>query len=271
MRNLISKKTSKIILLVISIILLIAIIIGAFFWNKYINKYTALKAFETPKSQQIYFLGTMHDDHFNKLLNYSIQDVQNVIENINPDIVFIESREKYFNEYNVIDGPIEMSIVYSYCSENSIKVELVDYWEVDEKYLSKNDEDNKAARDDKIFSNIIEKLNSVDNNSRVLIIYGRGHTDAQSNRFMGNGFREMKIHNIKEIFTNNSKFLYPKTVTDTWEKRAYFYAYTLPDIVQNTPGLPDEIKNQFIGGNKEAFYLQQMEYSKIFLANELFK
>ena len=29
-----------------------------------------------------------------------------------PDVVFIEAREEYFQEYNVVDGPIDMNAFY---------------------------------------------------------------------------------------------------------------------------------------------------------------
>ena len=34
--------------------------------------------------------------------------------NIDSDVVFIETRENSFKEYGVVDGPVDMCIAYSY-------------------------------------------------------------------------------------------------------------------------------------------------------------
>ena len=47
----------------------------------------------------------------------------NAIENIDPDVVFIEAREENYNRYGVVDGPVDMCIAYCYCHDNDISVE----------------------------------------------------------------------------------------------------------------------------------------------------
>lgn len=265
------KKVLKITLLIIGILILLIAIVAGFFWNKYVNKNNALKCFETQNNQQVYFLGTMHDYHFNKAFNYSMEDILSVVENTKPDVVFLEAREQYWDDYGVIDGPIEMSVVYSYCIQNNIKVEMVDAWNVDEDYLSRNTAVYKDCRNDQIFININKKLTSISDNSRILIVFGRGHLDGQSKRFVDNGYKKIAIKNKSELFKSNHDFTYPEATSTTWDKRAYFYAYTYPDIISNTEGLSQEIKSQFTGGNKEKFYLQQLDYCKMFSDNKLYK
>lgn len=257
--------------MIISTMLVITIIIAGLFWNTYVSKYTALKCFETQNAQQVYFLGTIHENHFNKVLNYSLEDILNVVENIKPDVVFIEAREQYFDDFGVVDGPIEMSVVYSYCVQSNIKVEMVDYWQVDENYTLRDTVSYKDNRNDKIFTNINNKLTSVDKNTRILIVFGRGHLEEQSQRFIHNGFKKIKIKDIAALFKSDHDFTYPENAAETWDKRAFFYAYTLPDIIERTPEIPQEIKAQFTGGNKDSFYLQQLEYNKMFSDNQLYK
>ena len=66
---------------------------------------------------------------FSIILIHKENDV-NAVNNIEPDVVFIEARENSFTEYGVVDGPIDMCIAYSYCSDNNIPVEMIDYWEI---------------------------------------------------------------------------------------------------------------------------------------------
>ena len=57
-------------------------------------------------------MGTFHKDHFDPLANYSIEEMLNVIDNIEPDVVFVEAREESYEQYGVVDGPIDMCIAY---------------------------------------------------------------------------------------------------------------------------------------------------------------
>lgn len=267
----ISKK-SKIrnkILIIFAIVLAAIIIVLGFFWNKYLNKNNLIGKFETPQNQEVYLLGTFHKDHFNKWLNYSMEDVISVVRNVQPDVVFIEAREDYFEEYGAVDGPIDMTVIYSYCMNNDIPVEMIDWWVVDNDFQSNT---TNAKRDDMIFTNIDSKLKEVGNDTKVLVVCGAGHFYEQSNRFQNNGIEKKKIKNKAAYFdSKNIKFEYPAGTEAFWEKRVYFYAYTFPEIVGQDETLNDEIKSQFTGGNQDSFYNQQLKYCELFLNDELYE
>ena len=38
-------------------------------------------------------MGTFHTDHFDAISNYSVEEMLNAIQNINPEVVFIEARK----------------------------------------------------------------------------------------------------------------------------------------------------------------------------------
>lgn len=238
-------------------------------WNRYLNKNSLLTRFVTESGQEIYLLGTYHENHFNKWFNYSMEDMLCVVENVQPDMVFLEAREEYFEQYGVVDGPIDMSVVYSYCLEHDIPVEFVDWWVVDNNYQSGTTSD---VRDDAIFSNIKRKLQDLKNNETVLVVCGGGHFYEQAKRFERAGFVEKKMSQKSTYFSSESVvFAYPTSAAEVWEKRAYFYAYTYPEIIGADATLDESIKAQFTDGNHDAFYKQQIRYCDWFRENVLFE
>ena len=105
----------------------------------YINlKNFTVKRLQSTSGQEVYLMGTFHKDHFEPLANYSIEEMLNAIENINPDAVFIEAREENYERYGVVDGPVDMCISYCYCQDNGIPVEMIDYWKVDNENYKTN-------------------------------------------------------------------------------------------------------------------------------------
>jgi len=266
------KKSHKIrnsLLIGLSIILVIAAIVLGVLWNRYLNKNSLFAKFETPQAQEVYILGTLHKEHFNKLINYSMADILSVVEKVKPDVVFIEARENVYEEYGVVDGPIDMAVVYSYCLANGIQTEMIDWWVVDNNY---QDNSTNDKRDDKIFENIKNKLNKFDSNTTVLVVCGSGHFYEQSKRFTANDFVRNSIQSKTTYFAdNNNVFMYPANLEEIWEKRAYFYAYTQPEVIGKDENLDDEIKSQFTEDNHDGFYNQQMEYCKLFENNWLYK
>ena len=97
------------------IIIIASIMVLGLLWNRYLNKNSLLKKFATTQNQEVYLLGTLHENHFSKWINYSMEDLLNVVQKVKPDVVFIEAREQYFKDYGVVDGPIDMTVIYSYC------------------------------------------------------------------------------------------------------------------------------------------------------------
>jgi hypothetical protein len=121
-----------------------------------------------------------------------------------------------------------------------------------------------------IFLNIKNKLSNIENDKKVLIVCGEGHLYEQSNRFLDNGYITLKIKNSSELFKSTTVFNYPKDTSKIWEQRAYFYAYTYPNIIEQDTTIDDRIKNQFTCGDKDTFYNQQLKYCNYFLENKLY-
>ena len=79
----------------------------------YINlKSFTVKKMQSKTGQEVYLMGTFHKDHFDSLTNYSVDEMLNAIENIDPDAVLIEVREESYVQYGVVDGPVDMFIAY---------------------------------------------------------------------------------------------------------------------------------------------------------------
>ncbi|HHZ06976.1 MAG TPA: hypothetical protein GX401_09415 [Clostridiales bacterium] len=266
------KKRHKIrnaILLSIAGVLLVVVTVGGILWNRYLNKNSLITAYSSLQGREIYILGTLHDTHFNKLAGYSMEDILSAVKNINPDVVMLEARADIFEEYGAVDGPVDMSVVYAYCLDNSIPVELIDWWVVDNTY-----EENKTngRRDDEIHNNIILKSAAYSDDSRILFVCGSGHFYEQAKRLEADGYSKMRLTARADYFKNPDKdFRYPASVCDVWEKRAYFYAYTYPEIVDADETLSEDIKKKFTGGNHDGFYRQLMKYCKLFESDELYQ
>lgn len=199
----------KNVIIIISIVLTILILAAVVLYVN-IKNFTVKKILMTD-NQEIYLMGTFHSEHFKRYANYSIEEMINAINNIEPDVVFIEARESSFIEYGVLDGPIDMCVAYCYCLDNNIPVEMIDYWEIDNNYETNT---TTNERDDHIYENIMEKLNLYEN-KRVLVVCGFGHLNAQIKRLIGAGGRREHIANMSSIFDGEtSDFIYPSQICD---------------------------------------------------------
>lgn len=254
-------------LIICGIVAVLLIAIASVIWFTGFEKHSLIRKFETPENKTMYVLGTFHGLHYNKILRYSIEDILNVVKNIDPDTIYIEAREESYNEYGVVDGPIEMSVIYAYCKENNIAVEMIDWWVVDNEFKRST---TTKKRDDEIFKNIENKLISLEKDEVALVICGKTHLFEQKKRFLDSGYNELKIENKKELFKSNDIFSYPLSTKDVFEKKAYFYAYTYPEIIHSDITLNDSTKAQF-NKNDEAFYKNQMNYISLFNENKLYK
>lgn len=256
-------KKKKIIIILSIIFALIILTAAALYAN--LKIFTVNKVLISNK-QEIYLMGTFHTGHFNRYANYSIAEMINAISNIEPDAVFIEARENNFEEYGVVDGPIDMCVAYCYCSDNNIPVEMIDYWEIDNDFKPNT---TTNERDDRIHKNIMEKLNAYEN-KKILIICGFGHLNAQTERLIGAGGQKEHIGHKADLFSGRDKdFVYPNLICDVWEARTFFYAHTLPQLVQKDDTLDEDVKAYWMCENN-AFYNQQMEYCELFRKNELY-
>ena len=235
----------------------------------YINlKSFTVKELQSAAGQEVYIMGTFHKDHFEPLANYSMEEMLNAIENIDPDVVFIEAREESYEGYGVVDGPVDMCVAYCYCKEHDIPVEPVDYWVVDNEHYQQNT--TTDDRDDHIHQNIMEKLDSYDG-KKVLVICGFGHLHPQVSRLVEDGFEKERISHISKLFKSNGKeFSYPSEICEVWEGRARFYAYTYPETIQADASINDEVKAQWPVDENHQFYDSQMKYCDLFNSNQLY-
>ena len=266
-----NRKKRKIILRIILIGIIVILLGVGIFWNRYFNKNQLIEEFSGKDNQEVFLLGSFHENHFDKWVNYSMEDLLSAVENINPDAVFIEAREDMFLEYGVVDGPIDMAVIYSYCLEHEIDVEMVDWWEVTNDFETSTTND---MRDDHIFQNIESKLALLKKDQRVLVVCGAGHFYEQRKRFLDHHFESIKIKNRGRLFDQaNENFKYPEGVEEVWEARAYFYAYTFPQIVKQDKTLNEEIIAGFDTNEEQAknFYRQQVWYCGLFDKDELYK
>lgn len=244
------KRRKRNILIAISLICIVCIT-GIVWFECKINKTYNLVEIKSERNQEIFILGTIHNSHFNKLYRYSMEDIVSCIKNIKPDVVLIESKEETFQDCGVIDGPIDMILTYSYCIENKIPVEMVDWWQLnnDTKTNTTNEQ-----RDDNIYTNIQSKLNNIDDNKRVLIVCGSTHRVEQSKRFVNDGYKKVQIKNRKSYFKSNSEsFTYPPIMTDIIKAKIEYLENDFKKKIESS--ITDEKVKKNLYNNTDALVL----------------
>lgn len=171
-----------------------------------------LLACYSTNDKMIYTLGTCHQKHFYPQCEYSLQDIQSVIENINPDYVFIECREGIFETYGALDGPQEFQFIYAYCMDHNIPVELIDWYLTDNETITKTNS-TSDERDNNIFYNIYDKMEQVKEEETVLICYGSAHFYYQQPRMERAGWEKQELTNAADYFISKSgEFRYPESM-----------------------------------------------------------
>lgn len=107
----------------------------------------------------------------------------------------------------------------------------------------------------------------------ILIVCGSEHFHEQSEWFIANGFVRKTLTNKSDIsVSEKGRSTYPESLKDVLsEKRAFFYVYTLLQIIANGPNLSDEIKSQFTDENHNNYYNSQMVYCELFRGNRLYE
>ena len=162
--------------------------------------------------KDIYTLGTRHRKHFYPQCEYSLQDIQSVIENIQPDYVFIECREEIFDTYQALDGPQEFQFIFAYCIDHNISVELIDWYLTDDETITKTNS-TSDERDNNIFYNIYDKMQQVKDGETVLVCYGDMHFYYQQPRMERAGWEKIELEDAKQFFiSKQEEFLYPESM-----------------------------------------------------------
>lgn len=194
------------------------------------NKENLVSKYTTLKEQTVYTVGTLHNDHFNREQDYSLRDLESLLDNLNPDYIFIEAREESLEEYDVIDGPIEMIYAYSYGLEHDIPVRLIDYWKIDNNIITNYSDD---FRDNQIFYNMNEKLKEIKADKTIVVLYGASHYFFQKPRIELAGWREGKIDNMEDLFQSNTDaFIYPKNMEVEIDKKLDYNQNIIPEIAK---------------------------------------
>lgn len=195
-----------------------------------LNKENLVSKYTTLKEQTVYTVGTLHDAHFGREQDYSLKDLESLMENLNPDYIFIEAREESLEEYDVIDGPIEMIYAYSYGLEHDIPVRLIDYWKTDNNIVTNYSDD---FRDNQIFYNMNEKLKEIEADKTIVVLYGASHYFYQKPRIELAGWREGKIDNIQDLFQSSTdEFTYPKGMEVVIDKKMDYAQFIIPEIAR---------------------------------------
>ena len=213
------KLLKRILVSIVSVVLILALLSSVLYF-RYIYKENNLVLYiNKNNTQKVYILGTIHEYHFEALLNYSYLNVQNVIENIRPDLLLLEVDQEIYNDYGVIKSPVEMIPLWCYASEQGISVKGVDWFEVTENSRSWT---TNNERDDHIFDNTMA---SIGDEPVVLIILGATHRIEQAKRFEDSGYKQQSIPNKTTLFKNdnNKKFEYPVNTVDELKKQVEYW------------------------------------------------
>lgn len=229
-------------LITVSVLLILCIGFAAFWYFTYLYKYNQVVEFRNDRNQDVYILGTYHSQHFNSYMNYSMADIVNCIKNVDPDVVLIESREDTYNEYGVVDGPIDMILAYSYCVQEGIDVGMIDYWKIDNDTRPNTTDKN---RDDIIHANILEKLDSTDEGCRVMIICGDTHLHEQTKRFKSDGYEWVTIQDRRSLFEAQGEFQYPSAMAAVIEDKIEYASTILVDEI-NSNVTDDSVREEWL-------------------------
>lgn len=261
------KLIKRLFFFIVSAVMAIALMLSILYF-RYIYKENNLVLYiNKDNTQKVYILGTIHEYHFESLLNYSYLNVQNVIENIRPDLLLLEVDQETYNEYGVIKSPVEMIPLWCYASEQGISVKGVDWFEVTEN--SRSWTTNKE-RDDHIFENTVA---SIGDEPVVLIILGATHRIEQAKRFEDSGYKQQRIPNKADLFINdnNNKFEYPtNTVSELKKQVEYWNTVALNKAIAITTE-NSEGRNYWVNRYKKLTNSLKEIEENIFVPNSLYR
>ncbi len=200
-------------------------------------------SYTTLKNQLVYSVGTIHDKHLVKANHYSLSDLQNLVSNLNPDYIFIESRPVAKQNADAIDGPLEMIFLYCFAEENNIPVRFIDSWEISDDETPTSTDD---LRDNEIFKLINRNLTEIDENKTIVIFYGTDHFYFQKPRYEKAGWIENNIDNAKQLFENEGEtFTYPGSMKSEVLKSIEYYTEDLPEEIEEKVG-DREIREEYL-------------------------
>ncbi len=221
---------------VIALVVLLAgclLVWGAgFFSHLRISKEKCVASFTTPENQIVVTVGTIHRNHYDKRVGYSITDIYSLLRYVHPEYVFIECRPETFEQYGALDGPSEMLYIYSFCKEKNIPVRCIDWWQEDNNAKANT---TTTERDDRIFGNICENLAAVPADKKVMIFYGTKHFYDQQPRMKASGWQPVVFGNPEGYFYYADKeFQYPAGFAAELEKKIQYNLSVELQIIDET-------------------------------------
>lgn len=152
MKKMKARKASKIIMILLATLFMAALAVLLCLYFKFVHKESNIVLLKQENSaQEIFILGTVHEYHFNRFFDYSIVDIKNAIDKIQPDLVLLEVDPNTIDKYGVIKSPIEVIPLWCYAKKREIAVKGVDWFEVTGESRSWTTNKN---RDDHIFDNV---------------------------------------------------------------------------------------------------------------------
>ncbi len=111
-------KIKKVFICIAAILGIVLVLAAVFYIN--IKSFT-VKRLQSTVGQDIYLMGTFHTDHFDAISNYSVEEMLNAIQNINPDVVFIPAIAICDTHINrTVNDPILFIVLFSCLDKNHI-------------------------------------------------------------------------------------------------------------------------------------------------------
>ena len=168
----------------------------------------------TNGNQEIYLLGTWHGIHWTSK-EFSLQHLGSVVENLEPDVLLLESRQEQLDLDNLADGPLEMLFSNLTAREISVPVKGIDWWNIDLSNPGQTDE----LRESNIMKNIIEYSKG---EKKVLILIGNAHVSSLQTRFKEAGFSRAEFKNKEKnlmFHSDKESKLFPSGMSFYIEKR----------------------------------------------------
>ena len=237
------KKTIFSILIAVALTVVILLVVCTQMRQSYVTKENNLSLFRSQElTPEIYILGTIHSAHFDKSSNYSLADIQSVIDTVQPDILLVEARQETFDNLGVIDGPFEMMFAWSYAETEGIPVRGIDWWHITEDTQSNT---TTAERDDHIYENIIAESAGYD---KILVLCGATHRIEQSKRLSENGYEEKKLSGKPDFFNAVSPegFTYPAPLQAHLENKAEWSKTAILDEIAAGTAEGGEARRQWL-------------------------
>ncbi|MGP1438713.1 MAG: hypothetical protein ACTTKH_06545 [Treponema sp.] len=132
-------------------------------------------------------MGTIHQRHENNL-NYSYQDVLNIVHTYNPDVICVEIPEFYFRKQSYLK---EMMLASVYGFDNNKKVYPIDWFQLSgnpkteieeymktDSYIINEAEEKKRKESSQIIKDFEKKyINYIDENKSYSFFNGREYND----------------------------------------------------------------------------------------------